>query len=43
MDRSFAMGNGNSMANGPIRPWWRDWPGAQPESSWTLTLGRDPA
>ena len=44
MRRSFATGNGGTYANGSWPAlWWRESPWARPESSWTLTLGRDPA
>jgi hypothetical protein len=39
--RSFANGNGQSVANGPVSP-WRDCPQARPVTSWDLTIGRPP-
>lgn len=44
MDKSFANGNGNSMANGPSALRWdrQGWD-VRPETSWKLTIGQDPA
>jgi hypothetical protein len=41
MDRSFAMGNGVSVANGPHDP-WKGCPQARPVTFWDLTIGRAP-